>query len=67
MQCESGGRRRVNKRRKRANDGEMDNALLLDLDASQQFLLQYIRLIEEQDQMDMSQEGAGTYRVERLE
>jgi len=45
----------------------MNNALLLDLNASQQLLLQYIRLIEEQDHMDMSQERAGAYRVECLE
>lgn len=45
----------------------MNDALLLDFNTRQQFLLQDIRLIEEQDQMDMSQEGAGTYRVERLE
>lgn len=45
----------------------MNNALLLDLNAGQQLLLQDIRFIEEQDQMDMSQKGAGTYRVERLE
>jgi hypothetical protein len=49
------------------NYGEVNNALLLDLNAGQQLLLQYIRFIEEQNQMDMSQERAGTYRVERLE
>lgn len=58
---------RVNEPPKKDNHGEKDNALLLDLDAGQKFLLQYIGLIEEQDQMDMSQEGAGTDCVERLE
>jgi hypothetical protein len=43
------------------------NALLLDFEASQEFLLQYIRLIEEQDQMDMFQEGVGADCVESLE
>jgi hypothetical protein len=47
--------------------GEMDDVLFLDLETGQQFLLQYIGLIEEQNQMDMSQEGAGTYGIECLE
>ena len=63
MRVETG----VNKRRKRTNYGERDDALLLDLDAGKEFLLEYIRLIEEQDQMDVSQEGAGTDRIEGLE
>jgi len=41
--------------------------ILLDFEASQEFLLQYIRLIEEQDQMDMFQEGVGADCVESLE
>jgi len=57
----------VNKRQKRTNYGERDDALLLDLDAGKELLLEYIRLIEEQDQMDVSQEGAGTDRIEGLE
>ena len=49
-------------------EGKRDkNAQFPDFEASEEFLLEDIRLIEKEDQVDVSQEGAGTDRVECLE